>query len=130
MAKDRTKTAAGNEMTNLELVASELATAKKKRQFFASELIDPTQPIAWAESERQIKQRNSHGPWTADNIILEKLAEAFAAVEISDLAQARQKLAQCAAGCIWVMEKIEKKMEETKWNSHGSRSNAKSARPA
>lgn len=100
-------------MTNLELVAAELDAAKK-HSFFASALIDPTQRIAWAESERQIKQRNSHGPTTADNIILEELAEAFAAVEAGDLANARQKLAQCAAVCIRAMEYIEKEMEETK----------------
>lgn len=98
-------------MTNLELVAAELAAAKQKHPFFASALIDPTQPIAWAESERQIKQRNSHGPVTADNIILEEIAEAFAAAEAGDLAHARQELAQCAAVCIRAMEEVEKEME-------------------
>lgn len=97
-------------MTNLELVAVELEAAKKKHPYFASALIDPTQRIAWAESERQIKQRNSHGPVTADNIILEEIAEAFAAVEAGDLAHARQELAQCAAVCIRAMEHIERKI--------------------
>lgn len=101
-------------MTNLEMVAAELEAAKKKHPFFASALIDPTQRIAWAESERQIKQRNSHGPFTADNIILEELAEAFAAVERGDLAHAVQELAQCAAVCIRAMEEVQKEMEEKK----------------
>jgi hypothetical protein len=99
-------------MTNLEMVAAELEAAKKKHPFFASALVDPYAPIAWSADEEKIKQRNSHGPWYADNIILEEVAEAFAAVERGDLAHAKQELAQCAAVCIRAMEYIEKKMEE------------------
>lgn len=97
-------------MTNLELVAAELEAAKKKHPFFASALVDPYAPIAWSADEEKIKQRNSHGPWYADNIILEEVAEAFAAVERGDLALAKKELAQCAAVCIRAMEMIEEQM--------------------
>lgn len=94
-------------MTNLELVAAELDAAKEKHPFFASALVDPYAPIAWSADEEKIKQRNSHGPWYADNIILEEVAEAFAAVERGDLAHAKQELAQCAAVCIRAMEYVD-----------------------
>lgn len=97
-------------MTNIELVAAELAAAKRKHPFFASALIDPYAPIAWSADEEKIKQRNAHGPNYADNIILEEIAEAFAAVEAGDLAHARQELAQCAAVCVRAMEWIEKEI--------------------
>lgn len=98
-------------MTNLELVAAELDAAKKKHSFFASALIDPYAPIAWSADEEKIKRRNSHGPITADNIILEEIAEAFAAVERGELAHARQELAKCAAVCVRAIEHIEHEME-------------------
>lgn len=94
-------------MTNLEMVAAELEAAKKKHPFFASALIDPYAPIAWSADEEKIKRHNSHGPWYADNIILEEVAEAFAAVERGDLPHAKQELAQCAAVCIRAMEYID-----------------------
>lgn len=99
-------------MTNLELVAAELEAAKKKHPFFASALVDPRAAIAWSADEEKIKLRNSHGPWYADNIILEEVAEAFAAVERGDLAHARQEFAQCAAVCIRAIEEVQKEMEK------------------
>lgn len=104
---DEEETDGEDEMTNIDMVAAELDAAKKKHPFFATALIDPYAPIAWSADEEKIKQRNSHGPWYADNIILEEVAEAFAAVERGDLAHARQELAQCAAVCIRAMEYID-----------------------
>lgn len=93
-------------MTNMELIAAELDAAKKKHPTFCDRLID-TRVVKWAESEAAIKRRNEHGPISADNILMEEVAEAFAAVERGDLAHARQELAQCAAVCIRAMEHVQ-----------------------
>ena len=98
-------------MTNLELIAAELAAAKQKHPKFCDQLID-TRAVTWAYSEAAIKRRNDHGPQSADNIIMEELAEAFAAAEAGDLAHAKQELAQCAAVCIRAMEFIDGEMEK------------------
>lgn len=98
-------------MTNLELVAAELAAAKKKHPHFCDQLVATNPPMTWSASEDAIKLHNATGPFSADCIIMEELAEAFAAAESGDLAHARQELAQCAAVCIRAMEYIEKEME-------------------
>lgn len=97
-------------MTNLELVAAELAAAKKKHPHFCDRLLAPNPPFAWRVSESAIKAHNAQAAPSADCIVMEELSEAFAAVEAGDLAHARQELAQCAAVCIRAMEYIEKEM--------------------
>lgn len=98
-------------MTNLELVAAELAAAKQKHPRFCDKLTD-TRNVKWSDSEKAIKIRNNTRVYSAaDDIIMEELAEAFAAVEAGDLAHARQELAQCAAVCVRAMEHIEHEME-------------------
>lgn len=101
-------------MTNLELVAAELAAAKKKHPKFCDQLVATNPPMTWSASEDAIKLHNATGPFSADCIIMEELAEAFAAVEHGDLAHARQELAQCAAVCIRAMEYVENEMEASK----------------
>lgn len=101
-------------MTNLELIAAELAAAKKKHPKFCDCLVDPLNALDWAESEAAIKRCNEHGPVSADNILMEEVAEAFAAIERGELAHARQELAQCAAVCVRAMEHVKKEMEKTK----------------
>lgn len=101
-------------MTNLEMVAAELDAAKKKHPKFCDSILDELRRCTWEVSELAIKNRNTQSPYAADNIIMEELAEAFAAYEAGDLSAAVQELAQCAAVCIRAMEYIEKEMEETK----------------
>ena len=100
-------------MTNLEMVAAELDAAKKKHAKFCDKLVD-TRAVKWAESEAAIKRRNEHGPYSADDIIMEELAEAFAAIERGELAQAKHELAQCASVCVRAMEEVQKEMEGKK----------------
>ena len=67
--------------------------------------------MSWAESEARIKLRNSRGPQCADNILMEEVAEAFAAYQAGDKEHALQELAQCGAVILRIMETIEKEME-------------------
>ena len=99
-------------MTNMELIAAELDAAKRKHPTFCDRLID-TRAVTWADSEAAIKRRNSHGPYSADNIIMEELAEAMSSYAHGDLAHAVQELAQCAAVCVRAMEYIQTEMEKT-----------------
>lgn len=101
-------------MTNMELIAAELEAAKKKHPRFCDQLVATNPPMTWSASEDAIKLHNATGPFSADCIIMEELAEAFAAAEAGDLAHAKQELAQCAAVCVRAMEHVEKEMEASK----------------
>lgn len=110
--EEKEETDGEEEMTNLEMVAAELDAAKKKHKKFCDKLTD-TRNVKWSDSEKAIKIRNNTRVYSsADDIIMEELAEAFAAVERGALSHARQELAKCAAVCIRAMEHIEKEMEE------------------
>jgi NTP pyrophosphatase (non-canonical NTP hydrolase) len=74
-------------------------------------MIDPTSSKSWAEAEYRIKLRNKRGPWTADNILMEEVAEAFNAYSRGELEHALQEFAQCGAVILRIMETIEKEMK-------------------
>jgi hypothetical protein len=108
-------------MTNLELVAAELAAAKKKHPKFVDSLL-PSEihwPANWYDEELEMSRRRLEEAVAAKDCHLHHVLqceayEAFAAYAHGDLAHARQELAQCAAVCIRAMEHVEKEMEETK----------------
>ena len=97
---------------HLEAVAHEYWAAKEKHTEFCSAIIDHTSYKSWEEAEFRIKLRNERGPWTADNILAEEMAEAFAAYEQGDKEHSLQELAQCGAVSLRIMEKIEKEMKQ------------------
>ena len=91
--------------------------ACRKHPNFCDAIIDPTSSKSWADAEYRIKLRNERGPWTADNIMMEEMAEAFAAYWKGDKANALQELAQCGAVILRIMEFVSKEIEvKSPWN--------------
>ena len=93
------------------MIHLELQRAEKKHPDFVSAIIDPSSRVSWAESEARIKLRNSSEPQCADNILMEEVAEAFAAYQHGYKAQALQEFAQCGAVILRIMEKIDKEKQ-------------------
>lgn len=89
-------------------IIDEHKAACRKHPKFCDAVLDPDSRVSWAESEYRIKLRNERGPWTADNILMEEVAEAFAAYQQGDKEHALQELAQCGAVILRIMETIEK----------------------
>lgn len=97
---------------HIKAIAHEYWEAKRKHPDFASAIIDPSSRVSWAESEARIKLRNSSEPQCADNILMEEVAEAFAAYQQGDKAQALHEFAQCGAVILRIMEKIDKEIQQ------------------
>lgn len=97
---------------HIEAIAHEYWEAKEKHPKFCSAIIDPASSKSWIETERQIKLRNECGPEYADCILMEEMAEAFAAYEQGDKEHALQEFAQCGAVILRIMETIEKEIKK------------------
>ena len=95
----------------LFFIIEEHKAACRKHPDFASSIIDPSSLVSWAESEARIKLRNSRGPQCADNILMEEVADAFAAYQQGDKEHALQEFAQCGAVILRIMETIENEMK-------------------
>ena len=95
----------------LFFIIEEHKAACRKHPDFVSSIIDPSSRVSWAESEARIKLRNQRGPEYADNVLMEEMAEAFAAYEYGDKEHALQELAQCGAVILRIMETIENEMK-------------------
>ena len=93
------------------MVRHELEKTEQKHPKFCDAMIDPTSAPSWADSEYRIKLRNERGPWTADNILMEEVAEAMNAYEQGDRAHSLQELAQCGAVILRMMELVKNEME-------------------
>ncbi len=93
------------------MIHNELGKAIEKHPDFASAIIDLSSRVSWAESEARIKLRNSRDPQCADNILMEEVAEAFAAYEQGELDNALHEFAQCGAVILRIMGKIGKEMK-------------------
>lgn len=85
--------------------------ACRKHPKFCDAIIDPTSSKSWADAEYRIKLRNQRVPEYADNVLMEEMAEAFAAYEQGDKEHALQEFSQCGAVILRIMETIEKEME-------------------
>lgn len=95
------------------LIENEFSHAVTKHPKFCDHFIDES-ARTWAESEARIKLRNSRGPQCADNILMEEVAEAFAAYQAGDKEHALQEFAQCGAVILRIMEKIDEKEKGSK----------------
>lgn len=90
-------------------IIDEHKAACRKHPKFCDSIIDTSSSKSWAEAEYRIKLRNEIGPRTADNVLMEEVAEAFAAYEQGDKEHALQEFAQCGAVILRIMEKIDEK---------------------
>ena len=91
------------------LIEKEFSHAVTKHPKFCDHFIDES-ARTWAEAEMRIKARNSRPPEYADCVLMEEVAEAFAAYQQGDKEHALQELAQCGAVILRIMETIEKEM--------------------
>ena len=92
------------------MVLDELQKAEGKHPKFCDAIIDPTSSKSWAEAEYRIKLRNHRGPEYADNVLMEEMAEAFAAYEHGDKENALKEFAQVGAVVLRCMEFIQNEM--------------------
>ena len=93
-------------------IIDEHKVACRKHPGFCYAIIDPASSKSWIETERQIKLRNECGPEYADCILMEEMAEAFAAYQQGDKEHSLQELAQCGAVILRIMETIEKEIKQ------------------
>lgn len=88
---------------NVEMVLEELRQAFEKHPNFCDNFTQQTLIRARYE-ERVIKRKNEDGPYFADRILLEEIAEARTACLEGDKKHCKQELAQCAAVVLRMME--------------------------
>lgn len=92
------------------LIEKEFSHAVTKHPKFCDHFIDEI-ARTWAEAEMRIKARNSQPPEYADCVLMEEVAEAFAAYSNGDFEHSLNEFAQCGAvvmRCMfYVMEKID-----------------------
>ena len=93
-------------------IENELRHAVAKHPKFCDAMVSPDSSVSWAESEYRIKLRNERGPWTADNIMMEEIAEAFNAYQHGDKQNALKEFAQVGAVVLRCMEYIQKEIKE------------------
>ena len=97
------------------IVRNELNKAEQKHPKFCDAMIDPSDFASvlttWDIVEQRTKIRNERGPWTADNILMEEVAEAMNAYQQGDKAHALQELAQCGAVILRMMELVHNEIE-------------------
>lgn len=97
-------------MTNLELVAAELAAAKRKHPHFVDRitcLSDVGADTHLDINRHSLDIERKAGDVELRSVLACEFYEALQAYTHGDLARARQELAQCAAVCIRAMERIE-----------------------
>ena len=96
------------------MAEKELRNAIEKHPKFCDAMVSPDSPVSWAESEYRLKLRNERGPWTADNIMMEEMAEAFNAYQQGRLNDSLHEFAQVVAVVFRCMDEIKKEMESGK----------------
>lgn len=93
------------------MIHNELEKAIEKHPKFCDHFIDES-ARTWAEDESRIKAKNSQPPEYADCVLMEEVAEAFAAYSQDDLEHALQEFAQCGAVVVRCMSYVVKKIDE------------------
>ena len=92
----------------LVAIKEELRKAEGKHPGFCEALLDPESRVSWAESESRIKARNAMTKDKyADNVLMEEMAEACAAISNGDNDHAKQELAQVCAVAIRMMYRLD-----------------------
>lgn len=92
---------------NVSLVLDEYSLACRKHPKFCDK-ITASSPLYWRRVEKEMKLRNSHPPFCADNILMEEIGEALNAFLSGDKQHAKQELAQCAAVILRMMAEMDK----------------------
>lgn len=102
-------------MSNIEMVAAELAAAKRKHRRFVHQFYrpDPDTTIQrqLCAARELLKDTNREKVSDFGDVLMEEFFEVMEAYAKGELAHAREELAQCAAVCIRGMEYIENEMK-------------------
>lgn len=93
-------------------IIDEHKAASRKHPKFCDAVLDPDSRVSWAESESRIKARNAITKGYADNILMEEMAEAFAAYQQGDKTHALQEFAQCGSVIIRMMDFVSNEIEK------------------
>lgn len=88
-----------------EMIEREFSHAVTKHPKFCDLLVNNLSN--WNRLEHMQKVVNSEPPFYGENILLEEVAEAFAAYQHGDKEQALQEFAQCGAVILRIMEFVE-----------------------
>lgn len=92
----------------LVAIKEELRKAEGKHPDFCEQMIDNESKPTWTESENKIKVRNYiTDNRYADNVLMEEMAEACAAISAGDKDHAKQELAQVCAVAIRMMHRLD-----------------------
>ena len=93
----------------LGMILDELEKAEEKHPQFADVYSMKELPVV-RKSLNYLRERNAEGPFEADTILYEKIAEATEAWLQQDNEHCLEELAQCGAVIMRCMELVEKKM--------------------
>ena len=74
----------------LVAIKEELRKAEGKHPDFCEALLDPESRVSWADAESSIKRHNATSKEYADNVLMEEMAEACAAISAGDKAYTQQ----------------------------------------
>ena len=91
----------------IQAIKREHANAVMKHPGFCEALLDPKSRVSWADAESSIKRHNATSKEYADNVLMEEMAEACAAISAGDKDHAKQELAQVCAVAIRMMYSLD-----------------------
>ena len=91
----------------LVAIKEELRKAEGKHPGFCEALLDPESRVSWADAESSIKRHNAKSKEYADNVLMEEMAEACAAISAGNKEHAKQELAQVCAVAIRMMYSLD-----------------------
>ena len=91
----------------LVAIKEELRKAEGKHPKFCEALLDPESRVSWADAESSIKRHNAKSKEYADNVLMEEMAEACAAISSGHKDHAKQELAQVCAVAIRMMHRLD-----------------------
>lgn len=89
------------------MILDQLEKAEEKHSQFA-DVYSMKEPPVVRKSLKYLRERNSEGPFEADTILYEEIAEATEAWLQGDKEHCLQELAQCGAVILRMMEFVEK----------------------
>lgn len=92
------------------MVLDELQKAEGKHPKFCDHFIDES-ARKWEEAEMRIKARNIQPPEYADCVLMEEVAESFAAYSNGDFEHSLEEFAQCGAVVMRCMFYVMKKID-------------------
>ena len=95
---------------HLNLICAEFEKAYKKHPLFCDAMTNKSRN-AVRKALADLRIENVEGPYFADSILHEEIAEALEAYQMNELVSCMEELAQCGAVILRMMEFVENEME-------------------